>query len=194
MSIPYGQFAVKSIETNKVLAAHAQELKDAPARNGYPSSYFEGAECKVHMGDNNGDVMLIFGFKRLPMVRFSIRRYPVCCGIMMLHTFAIYDAVSQELLDEVLSTFFKENSYHSIDEGSRSYLLGHSGRIEVVMVETRGGLTSPSPDMDVPEVADPVIAFKPLWNFFHKHAKKVRTRLQYNSNSGNILHNMEVIF
>jgi hypothetical protein len=48
--------------------------------------------------------------------------------------------------------------------------------------------------LEVEPVENPTIHYKPLWNFFHKYAKRVRTRLEVNANTGNVLHNMEVIF
>jgi hypothetical protein len=139
------------------------------------------------------------GWEANPAICFYIRNYPACCGIMMLHHFRVSDGIPEELVHRILDTFFKENYYSGAAEygetgTSGSYLLGRSQRLEVVMVESRR-LTSELKvaTAEIPEVENPTIRYKSLWTFFHKYAS-VRSRLQYNENSGNILHNMEVVF
>jgi hypothetical protein len=106
---------------------------------------------------------------------------------MMFHTFLVDEnRVTQEAVDEIMSAFFKEN-----EEALRG-----SNRIEVMMVERRPEMSN-HPDgvlAEVEPVKDPKMKYKMLWNFFHKTARRVRTRLEVNRNTWNIIHNMEVVF
>lgn len=76
--------------------------------------------------------------------------------------------------------------------------LGRANRIEVIMVESRGLAAQKNgtadPMIEYEPIDNPNIQYKMLWNFFHKYSKRVRTRLEVNPNSGNLLHNMEVLF
>jgi hypothetical protein len=146
----------------------------------------------VHLTDDNrtGDGTVAIGFKgHTALIQFTLSYYPACCGTMLFHSFYVNESkVSQAQLDEIMTTFFQNNL---------DFLRG-SNRIEVMMVECRygdkGGYAHTSPLDDPEPVENPKIKYKSLWNFFHKHSRRVRTRLEVNKNTSNVLHNMEVIF
>lgn len=172
---------------------HAEAVKQI-----YPTSGLEAdnmAEtCPWGVYQNqlpDGGMAIMVGFKSYSgIIQFSISPYPSCCGSRLFHTFKVDEArVTQAQLDEVMSAFVAENRGEGI--------LGACNRIEVVMVEQRvkpeGGYAHATA-MEEPEpVENPKIKYKTLWNFFHKNAKRVRTRLEVNDNTRNVLHNMEVI-
>lgn len=140
----------------------------------------------------DGGVIIMVGFKNYSsIIQFQISPYPSCCGSRLFHTFKVDEhRVTQAQLDEVMSALVAENRGEGI--------LGKCNRIEVVMVEQRakpdGHGYAHTTAMEEPEpVENPKIKYKTLWNFFHKNAKRVRTRLEVNDNTRNVLHNMEVI-
>jgi hypothetical protein len=156
-----------------------------------PGEWFSEKTCPfgIHLSEDRTygelSVRVFIGFKGYcNLITFTLSYYPACCGSMLFHSFAVNeDKVLQEQLDEIMDTFFKEN----LDN------LRGSGRIEVMMVERRRDAER-DPLADPQPVGNPKITYKTLWNFFHKYAKRVRTRLEVNKNTGNVLHNMEVIF
>lgn len=134
------------------------------------------------------------GFKGYAtLLQFTLEYYPSCCGNRLFHTFKVSHHFSQEQLDEIMNTFFNENKLN--DKVESSHFLGKANRIEVMMVESRTATYHNRDIMqDIEPVDDPKIMYKELWNFFHKYGKRVRTRLELNPNTGNVLHNMEVLF
>lgn len=142
----------------------------------------------VHVrGNSDASQTVEIGFKEyVKLIQFTIGHYPSCCGSKLFHSFKVDPRVSQEALDEIMQAFVKDN------EHDRHGLFGTSRRIEVVMVERRPA-AGRDPLAEVEPVENPNIEYKQLWNFFHKYAKRVRTRLEINANTGNVLHNMEVI-
>lgn len=149
----------------------------------------------VHVRASTDGVTVSIGFKDYTMfIEFSLYYYPSYCGSRLFHTFKVDPRVTQEQLDEIMKTFIEENRYDNWATTS-SQFLGRSNRIEVIMVEPRAEIRSGNRDplQDVQPVENPKIVYQPFWNFFHKYAKRVRTRLEVNSNTGNVLHNMEVI-
>jgi hypothetical protein len=152
----------------------------------------------VHvMPDKDGTGCAVaIGFKGYAYVlKFTISLYPACCGIAMFHHFSVDESrLTQQEVDSIMEAFVNENKYRASDD--TAYFAGRCNRLEVIMVETRDGLDhrTTDPDIELEPVENPIMRYKPLWNFFHKYARKVRTRLQYNKNSGNVLHNMEVLF
>jgi hypothetical protein len=144
----------------------------------------------------DGSFMVMFGFKDLgSLLHFTVAQYPACCGIRMFHSFRVSEDLTQEFVDDFMNAFI---AAASVSQSS----LGASKRIEVIMVEYGKYLNLYAEGLkayfdatrECPITEKPNIQYQQLWNYFHKHAKLVRTRLQMNSNSGNILHNMEVIF
>lgn len=145
----------------------------------------------------DGGVFVELGIAGLTsLLAFTISPYPACCGIRMLHTFRVKDSFPPAILEEILNTFFA-----NLNEA----YLGKCRRLEIVMVEGRPGFATSLQrglqgyiekkhlDDNIRPVADPQISYKPLWDYFNKNAHKVNTRLMLNLNTGNILHNMEVI-
>jgi hypothetical protein len=159
-----------------------------------PNEYFseELYPWGVRLDENQhtGAGTVRIGFKgHSDLIAFTLSYYPACCGSMLFHSFYVKECrVSQEVLDEIMSAFFQENLV---------FLRG-SNRIEVMMVESRydedGERLHRDPMDDPQPVENPNIQYKSLWNFFHKHSRRVRTRLEVNANTSNVLHNMEVIF
>lgn len=127
----------------------------------------------------------------VPVLHFTHSHYPACCGIQMIHTFNVLPQTLTPELEELLTDIFKAFT---------DYRNSTARRYEVVMVEVPPyehvqEAVRRDPNLyDWPVVKNPNMCHKPLWEFFHKTAKKVNTRLMYNKNSGNLLHNMEVLF
>lgn len=185
-------FNVKTAETIKVLLG----LTFPETISAHYKAYLSGERFGIHIADMQGRdaTQIVIGHPSYPLMRFTVEYYPACCGIRMFHTFSVNTRVTQEQVDALLSAFFTENKYGYDEKYINRQLLGKSNRIEVIMVEHRSlpGRLQVA-DAELEAVDDPHIDYKVLWNFFHKFAKKVNTRLMYNSNSGNILHNMEVV-
>lgn len=145
----------------------------------------------VHLTTVPNGMKVSIGFRNYTtLIQFTLEYYPTCCGSRLFHTFTVSPQITQEQLDEIMNTFFNENKYGTADS---SEFLGRSNRLEVIMVERRP-IVGRDPMTDVQPVENPHIEYKTLWNFFHKYAKRVRTRLEINANTGNVLHNMEVLF
>lgn len=121
-------------------------------------------------------------------ISFSVAYYPSCCGNKLFHGFCVEEkSVTQDMLNEIMDAFFAENK----DVFS-------SRRLEVIMVEHRYNedgehMYGTDPMADPEPIDNPNIRYKSLWNYFHTKARRVRTRLEVNANTGAILHNMEVI-
>lgn len=158
----------------------------------YAKSYAFGVHTTA-LGSGNG-VTVFVGFKGyFTLIQFTLEYYPSCCGNRLFHTFKVDQRVTQEQMDEIMNTFFNENKYTPSRETSG--FLGKANRIEVMMVEMRTDTYRNRDIMqDIEPVENPNITYKTLWNFFHKYGKRVRTRLELNPNTGNVLHNMEVLF
>jgi hypothetical protein len=154
--------------------------------NGYKPSMFI-PRVNVKDAADDGSVMICIGTPAGFICKFYIQSYPACCGIMMLYNFATNPQIKQEDLDEILSAFFSENDY-----GKGSHLLGRSNRLEVVMVES-GSRKAIRAVEEVEPTKEPYINYQNLYNFFKKYAV-VREQLEYNENSRNTLHIMQVVF
>lgn len=116
-----------------------------------------------------------------PVVSFYLMNYPACCGAKMIHHFAC-GVFTVEQLEPILDRLIYELRDHGY--------LRTEERVIVMMVETGRGVHTI--DAEVQPVANPEMMYKPLWEYFHRQ-RKVNTRLMYNVNSGNVLHDMEVI-
>lgn len=154
---------------------------------GYPIGVFVDP-CQYISGSSK----ISIGMKGYAGIIFHIGPYPKCCGLKMFYNFMVSNRIPQEVVNELLTAFFKEN--HS--EVNDSYMpLGGCNRIEVVMVETgrRGMPEYTDMSVSIPPVDKPLMQYPQLWKFFHECCTVTHDRLSYNANSGNILHNMEVL-
>ncbi len=123
------------------------------------------------------------------VLRFTVSHVKACCGMSFLHSFLV--APKEWLKPEELKLLmngiikFSQNHHH----------MPGSSRLMVNMVEqtqsrrTRDIFASVGPPEE-----DPVILYRPLWDYFHQNATKVNTMYMPNHNTGNIIHHMEVLF
>ncbi len=124
-----------------------------------------------------------------------VYKYPACCALSQIHTFSYSTGrgVDQEWFNALMTCILREHIE-----------LDRNKRIEIMMVEHRGGMEhlcnkyklDPESDLrvfDFPMVENPEMFYPMFYEFWHSYAKKVNTRLMYNCNTGNIIHNMEVI-
>lgn len=146
-------------------------------------------------GNSDGSYQVVLGFQSVGgVLYFTLAPYPACCGIRMFHSFRVVETIPQDFVDDFMNAFVA-----TFDAWN---LLGAAKRFEVIMVEVgrHGNLSAVQrrayldASRECPVTENPTIQYPQFYNYFHKHAKLVRTRLQMNTNSGNILHNMEVIF
>jgi hypothetical protein len=123
----------------------------------------------------------------LTFLSFAFSSYPACCGITMFHHFNTNcKEENQELFDKVFKAIMQGYSQaEDIKEGS--------GRIETVMVEPTPKVKGNYMVDPQEPVENPTIKYPQFYKYWHKYARKVNTRLMYNKNSGNMLHNMEII-
>jgi hypothetical protein len=129
---------------------------------------------------------------------FRMQRYPACCGAYMLYAFSGEASAEcwRDLLFwivDLLGVNPEGDEYD--DDGDESVdMFMNNKRLIINMVEHRRNL--PEGDrrlMDFPLIEDPKMEYQNLYDCFTKYCAKVNDRLYYNVNTGNIIHDMEVI-
>ncbi len=157
------------------------------ARKEYPG-YFKYPELEVvDQTSTCGSAMGGFTFSLKGRgnyaFNFTIARYPHCCGALVMYGFNIHEKLTNEDLDALFQAILQ------VGEADVWGMYAKNRRIIVMMVQ-RGGHTVDNDGVWHPGEA-PVMSFPNLWEYFH--TKKVNTRYMYNTNSHNLLHDMEVI-
>jgi hypothetical protein len=131
-------------------------------------------------------------------ISFVLEPYPACCAILQLHHFRVNDNLNQ----------FTQEKFHTIMDAMMKELppeIGHwsSRRLVVMMKESRKEYALSYDDEEddrqehqfevISPIAKPAMGYPWFFEYFHKQ-KKVNTRLMWNANTGNIIHDMEVLF
>lgn len=133
-------------------------------------------------------------------VGFSLGYYPVCCGALMLYNFSasivakhVTQAQFNELMDAIFEVIYSTQKYGEDNTGGFGPTIG-SRRIITMMVEpgSRGQGFDRKSNIPNEEVNPNRIWHKELYHYWLTQ-DKVNDRLMFNENSGNILHDMEVI-
>lgn len=143
------------------------------------------------------------------VLQFKVMRYPACCGAVLFHSFISDDTVPLEKFKALMSALLEHlwSGAYS-DDGADMYLLnkrfiavfietGVSARMEKLLASA--GHEGPHRHkqlrlMDIPQVEKPNIQYKHLWDFFQTEAARITDRPFYNTNSGNICHEIEAVF
>ena len=167
-------------------SAIARGEKEASLKEEYPR-YFRKPECIVEENTNTVGSALggtTFTLRGGPetCLKFTMARYPYCCGALVLHNFHCNADIPHRLLD----AFFNAILY----AGQPLWGLYMKNRRIIVMMVQHGPGVTDTEGVHTPG-DNPRMYFQNLWDYFH--TKKVNTRYMYNINSGNLLHDMEVI-
>lgn len=119
------------------------------------------------------------------VLRFRLNTTPACCAMSFMHSFIVMEPnpFTEEEFNKILTAAFQDFNQNGMLS---------SRRIILNMVEC--GRKSSDPLKVMEPIDNPVIKYKPYWTYFHKNAAKVNTMLMPNSNTGNIIHHMEVLF
>lgn len=146
------------------------------------------------------------------ILSFSLRNYPSCCGLWMMHVFYEHGYLPKEQYESVAFVIL-DRIWEHMSTGGATYW-GSNRRLELIMVEqyhhrkdsdwikyqTAEGLfkegdkfTSAKNRLlkNIPNIGKPID--HQLFYEYFKTKHIINERLSYNANSGNVLHNLEVI-
>ena len=149
-----------------------------------PQNFFQnyGQDLKLEV--------VVFDAKAQQHILAKLKHTEACCAVDFLYSFT-YSGADASMVKLALD-FFLARADH--------YLPGHKNyRFMVNMVEKRSSLASKIVDpkghlLEVEPIEKPIMKYPLIWEYFHKNAARVNTRLMPNVNTGNIIHNMECIF
>lgn len=132
---------------------------------------------------------------------FRVRRYPSCCGLYMFHDFHdnLYefkppDELIFPIIDYILVNMVGQDVF------------GKNYRFQVMMVENStpdtekrvinaasAQNTEDFRTVEIPNIGNPQINHSLFYRYFTKHCKWHRDRIFYNTNSNNLIHELEVL-
>lgn len=152
----------------------------------------EAIRAEVQTDERLHRAITVFVGSRV-LVRFYLAPYPCCCAMQQFYGFSYgeyiptlgwHEATLHNLMDDLLEIICP--------------LVGNwaSRRLIVMMKEYRGEVYEKSPGFvfeDLKPVGNPSITYPGFYSYFLKQ-KKVNERLMWNANTGNIIHDMEVLF
>jgi hypothetical protein len=142
-------------------------------------------EDATYLGDAQRGMIFNIGAGGSVTLKFTIGKYPVCCGVLMFYNFHINDG--GKITDKMLDDLF--NAILTIGKRWAWGMYTNNRRLNVIMVQVGGFVLNN--DGTYSAGNNPVVAHNRLFKYFH--TKKVQTRLMYNKNSRNLLHDMEVV-
>lgn len=150
----------------------------------------------THLDDGYGHCG--FSLRCPELFSFNMERYPACCGAYMMYAFG--GNASSEcwrdllfwIVDELGINPEQDDDEDDYDDSVDMYM--NNKRLIINMVERRPYL--PEGDrrlMDFPPIENPKMEYQNLYDCFTKYCAKVNDRIFYNVNTGNLIHDMEVI-
>lgn len=136
---------------------------------------------------NNYSLLVSLTVARENALAFYLEPYPACCAIQMFHHFQCSTTyVTEENLHKILDIIFQNVAPK----------IGHwaSRRLQVMMVSRNPKFEDEQKDHQFGEVTASLEPNYPeLYRYFKKQ-KKCNETLMWNKNTGNIIHELEVLF
>lgn len=146
------------------------------------------------------------------ILSFTLRNYPSCCGLWMMHAFNEHGYLPKEQYESIAFVIL-DRIWEHMSTGGATYW-GSNRRLELIMVEqyhhrkesdwieyqTAEGLFKEGDTVtyaknrllkNIPNIGKPID--HQLFYEYFKTKHIINERLSYNANSGNVLHNLEVI-